>query len=183
MKNLVRAALTAGALSAGFLLAGCENFDPTALFDSDIFDTKKKLPGERRPVFPEGTPGVPQGVPPEIVKGYQSPPAPEAKEATPPKEATAPKEATPPKEATAEPAESKPKPRAKTKTSPKVVAKPAEPPPEDSQPSGAVTVRPSSSGPQWPDPPAAQQGPVAGRWPAAPTPGGGVAWPDPPAPH
>jgi len=179
MKNLVRAALTAGALSVGFLLAGCENFDPTALFDSDIFNTKKKLPGERRPVFPEGTPGVPLGVPPEIVKGYQPPPAPEAL----PKEATPPKQATAPKEATAEPAESKPKPRAKTKTAPKVVAKPAESPPEDSQPSGAVTVRPSSSGPQWPDPPAAQQGPVAGRWPGAPTPGGGVAWPDPPAPR
>src|SRR5437764_4897285 len=36
-----------------------------------IPDTKKALPGERRAVFPEGVPGVPQGVPPELVKGYQ----------------------------------------------------------------------------------------------------------------
>ena len=179
MKNLVRAAVTAGALSAGFLLAGCENFDPTAILDSDIFNTKKKLPGERRPVFPEGTPGVPQGVPPELVKGHQPPPEPEAV----PKEAAPAKQATAPKEAAAEPAESKPKPKAKPKAAPKVVAKPAEPTPGDSQPSGAVTVRPSSSGPQWPDPPAAQQGPVAGRWPGGPAPGGGVAWPDPPAPR
>ena len=175
MKKVLRASLTAGALAAGLLLAGCENFDPTAIFDSDIFNTKKKLPGERRPVFPEGTPGVPQGVPPELVKGYQPPPTPAAL----PK-----KEAAPPKEATAEPAESKPKPKAKPKAKP-VVAKPAEPS-EDSQPSqqsGAVTVRPSSQGAQWPDPPAAQQGPVAGRWPDAPMPGGGAAWPDPPAPR
>ena len=41
MKNLLRAALIAGALSAGLLLAGCENFDPTAIFDSEIFNTKK----------------------------------------------------------------------------------------------------------------------------------------------
>ena len=39
----------------------------------DIFDNKKPLPGERRAVFPEGVPGVPQGVPPELVKGYQAP--------------------------------------------------------------------------------------------------------------
>ena len=35
---------------------------------------KKPLPGERRAVFPEGVPGVPQGVPREMVKGYQPPP-------------------------------------------------------------------------------------------------------------
>jgi hypothetical protein len=177
MKNLLRAALTAGTLSAGLLLAGCENFDPTAIFDAEIFNTKKKLPGERRPVFPEGTPGVPQGVPPELVKGHQPAPEPEAL----PKEATPSKQATAPKEATAEPAEAKPKPKAQPKAKPKVVAKPAEAASEDAPPSGAVTVRPSSSGPQWPDPPAAQEGPVAGRWPGGPAPGGGTAWPDPPA--
>ena len=78
MRSFVRVGLTVGALSLGLVLAGCESFDPTAIFDSDMFSTKKKLPGERRPVFPEGTPGVPQGVPPELVKGYQAPAAPEA---------------------------------------------------------------------------------------------------------
>src|SRR5271165_2289344 len=88
MRSLVRVCLTVGALSLGLLLAGCEDFDPTAIFDSEMFNTKKKLPGERRPVFPEGTPGVSQGVPPEMVKGYQPPaePAPAPKEA--PKDAS-----------------------------------------------------------------------------------------------
>ena len=35
--------------------------------------SKKPLPGERRPVFNSGVPGVAQGVPPELVKGYQAP--------------------------------------------------------------------------------------------------------------
>ena len=50
-----------------------KRFDPTDIFSSDMFDTKKKLPGDRRAVFPEGTPGVSQGVPQELVKGYQPP--------------------------------------------------------------------------------------------------------------
>ena len=109
MNRFARVALTASVLSAGTLLASCgtfdpSSFDPTAIFDMEIFNTKKKLPGERKPVFPEGTPGVSQGVPQELVKGYQEPGA-EAKEA----QAAAPK---PP------PAEAKPKPK------PKVVAKP-----------------------------------------------------------
>lgn len=55
-------------------LAGCaDGFDPDK-FDVFGLNEKKKLPGERRPVFPEGVPGVQQGVPAELVKGYQSPP-------------------------------------------------------------------------------------------------------------
>ncbi len=52
-------------------LAGCSggNFDPTDLMD--VFDTKKKLPGDRKPVFPEGVPGVEQGVPKDLYKGAQ----------------------------------------------------------------------------------------------------------------
>src|SRR6204780_3798052 len=58
------------ALSGG--LAGCggggfRNGDPTDLLD--FLDTKKKLPGERKPVFPEGVPGLDQGVPKELYKG------------------------------------------------------------------------------------------------------------------
>src|SRR5450755_5141634 len=53
------------------VLAGCSgsvyNFDPTDLLD--FLDTKKKLPGERKPVFPEGVPGIEQGVPRELYKG------------------------------------------------------------------------------------------------------------------
>lgn len=64
-------------------LAGCSsgNFDPTDMMD--WFDTKKKLPGERRPVFPEGVPGVEQGVPRDMYKGAHQEPSPVV-EAPPP---------------------------------------------------------------------------------------------------
>src|SRR4029078_12943259 len=53
-------------------LAGCGgggigNFDPTDMLD--FLDTKKKLPGERKPVFPDGVPGLDQGVPKDLYKG------------------------------------------------------------------------------------------------------------------
>jgi hypothetical protein len=52
-------------------LAGCSsglsNWDPTDLLD--FLDTKKKLPGERKAVFPDGVPGLEQGVPKELYKG------------------------------------------------------------------------------------------------------------------
>lgn len=51
-------------------LAGCgstSGFDPTDLLD--FLDQKKKLPGDRKPVFPEGVPGLEQGVPKNLYKG------------------------------------------------------------------------------------------------------------------
>jgi hypothetical protein len=52
-------------------LAGCSggmsSWDPTDMLD--WLDTKKKLPGERKPVFPDGVPGLEQGVPKELYKG------------------------------------------------------------------------------------------------------------------
>ena len=53
-------------------LAGCgggglSSWDPTDLLD--FLDTKKKLPGERKPVFPDGVPGLEQGVPKDLYKG------------------------------------------------------------------------------------------------------------------
>jgi hypothetical protein len=65
--------LIAAALLVAFsgALAGCSsgfgtNFDPTDLLD--WLDTKKKLPGERKPVFPSGVPGLDQGVPKDLYK-------------------------------------------------------------------------------------------------------------------
>jgi hypothetical protein len=177
MSRLARISFTVLTLSLGLALAGCEGFDPTSFMDQDFFNTKKRLPGERKAVFPEGTPGVTQGVPKELVKGNQPSdqmePAPPAAQA----EAVAPK------------AESKPKPKPK----PKVVAKPKEEPQEESRPT-AVTVRPTQetqqtqpaqaqSQVQWPDPPPMQRQPAAGAWPGSAQPSGGVAWPDPPAPR
>jgi hypothetical protein len=53
------------------VLAGCgggfgSNWDPTDMLD--FLDTNKKLPGKREPVFPEGVPGIEQGVPKELYK-------------------------------------------------------------------------------------------------------------------
>lgn len=61
-------------------LAGCggggmSGFDPSDLLD--FLDTKKKLPGDRKPVFPEGVPGLQQGVPKELYRGAAAEPAPE----------------------------------------------------------------------------------------------------------
>ncbi len=174
MHRFARATLAVSALSLGLMAAGCgsmDQFDPTDLFNSDIFVTKKKLPGDRQPVFPEGTPGVPQGVPAELIKGNQAAAEPATTQAVPEKPEK--------KQAAAEPeAKAKPKPK------PKVVARPAEP---ASTPT-SVTVR-RSDGQQWPDPPGEQQQqqqqPQAqaqpqqgGAWPGAQR--GGTVWPDPP---
>jgi hypothetical protein len=55
------------------VLGGCSSggFDPTDLLD--FLDTKKKLPGDRKPVFPDGVPGLEQGVPKDLYKGAQQP--------------------------------------------------------------------------------------------------------------
>src|SRR5215475_14284020 len=51
------------------MLGGCSSggFDPSDLLD--FLDTKKQLPGERKPVFPDGVPGLEQGVPKDLYKG------------------------------------------------------------------------------------------------------------------
>src|SRR6059036_1931612 len=76
MTRLARIVLVTSTL---MLLGGCASIgdaiDPTEWFASagDMFSSKKKLPGDRKPVFPEGVPGVAQGIPQELVKGNQPP--------------------------------------------------------------------------------------------------------------
>jgi hypothetical protein len=70
--RLIAAALLA--LTAGSL-AGCgggTGFDPSDLLD--FLDTKKKLPGERKPVFPQGVPGLEPGVPRDLYRGSRAEP-------------------------------------------------------------------------------------------------------------
>jgi hypothetical protein len=204
MNRFVRLTVIASALALP--LGGCSslpglNTDPTDWFNVDFFNNKKPLPGERKPVFPDGVPGVTHGVPPDMVKGYQPPPETGLAQGQNPEEGGSPQptslrgsEETPQAEQAAaneEPAPPpKPKAKAKPKTKPKakkVAAKPA-PVMEDPQPSepppAAVTVERSQ--PQWPEPPPPRQQPAASQWPAAPstqnaTPG--VQWPEPPAPR
>src|ERR1700675_338213 len=71
MRRSQRLIAAAVVIALSGVLAGCSsglsNFDPSDLLD--FLDTKKKLPGERKPVFPDGVPGLEQGVPKELYKG------------------------------------------------------------------------------------------------------------------
>src|SRR5215471_8190055 len=139
----------ASAVALALLIAGCTKggqFDPTELFTSDVFVSKKKLKGERAPVFPEGVPGATTGVPEDLVKGYQAPPEqPDADAAVP--------GPTPP--AAAEAAKPKPKPK------PKVAAQRPPASPGTTAPAAGptrITVGPAQK-------PTTQQ-PDASVWPA-----------------
>lgn len=66
--------LTAFGAALGGCSSGMSGFDPTDMLD--FLDTKKKLPGERKPVFPEGVPGLQPGVPKDLYKGAQAEPEP-----------------------------------------------------------------------------------------------------------
>jgi hypothetical protein len=68
MRPVARFFLAAIVMAAGPLLSACDSLDSL-----DFLDTKKKLAGDRRPVFPDGVPGVSTGVPPELVRGYREP--------------------------------------------------------------------------------------------------------------
>ena len=177
MRRHHRAILTAAALALSLSLLGCETGDMMdKLQDAIPFgDNKKPLQGERKEVFPQGVPGVPQGVPPELVKGYQASPDADQDDSLA-------------QQTGADAQKTKPKPK------PKVAAKPA-PAEAPSRPT-SITVRRSetSTSPvedRWPDPTPPRQQPSAvqpgavqpgaGQWPDSPRPGTGTTqWPDPP---
>src|ERR1700757_1701044 len=114
MRGVRGVALMLLLLPLGGMLAGCDSFDTF-----QIFDSKKKRPGERHPVFPNGVPGVTQGIPPDLVKGYQEQPSPD------PAAAAA--------AATAEKIDP-PKPEPKPKAKPRKVAAPRPAPAPSQQP-------------------------------------------------
>jgi hypothetical protein len=158
--------LTIVGLAFSLALTGCGSFDPT-----DWFNSKKPLPGERKLVFPEGVPGVPQGVPSELVRGNQPAADPAAVAAA---------ETNPPVEAKPAPA-AKPKPKVATR--PKVGATPKEavapaPPPSEQAPT-RVTVQPTK--PQPAQPPAQQSTTDSSIWGAPPKQPASAAapWPAP----
>jgi hypothetical protein len=157
-------------------LGGCESLsdfsiDPTEWISGDFFSSKKKLQGERKPVFPEGVPGVSRGIPPELVKGYQASDGEQDDTA---------------RQAANEQSKTKPKPKAKP--APKVAAKPttAEP---SSRPASITVRRPDPTAAQqqqpptdqWPDPTLqGQQQPGAAQLPDPRSGSVGSRWPDPP---
>jgi hypothetical protein len=73
MRRSQRLIAAAVLISLSGALAGCSdslsNWDPSDMLD--FLDTKKKIPGDRKPVFPEGVPGLDQGVPKQMYKGSQ----------------------------------------------------------------------------------------------------------------
>jgi hypothetical protein len=74
MRRIRYAVTVFGLVLMGSVLAGCaDGFDLDKL---DVFglNEKKKLPGDRKELFPGGVPGVTQGIPPEYMKGNQPPP-------------------------------------------------------------------------------------------------------------
>src|SRR5512140_2586311 len=116
MRSIHRIVLLIGLIAP--VLSACADFDMDKL---DIFglNEKKKLPGDRKAVFPEGVPGVSQGIPPEYMKGYQpTPDTPLAVEGAPDNPAAAdPSKKTAAVQPTEEP---KPKPKRKPKPRPPV---------------------------------------------------------------
>jgi outer membrane biosynthesis protein TonB len=142
MRRFTRSLVAAFVVVSALALAGCENFDIGDLFP----DTKKKLPGERKLVFPEGVPGVPQGVPPELVKGYQPPP-----EQPPAPEVV----------------EEKPKPKPKPKRTVQRPASQAQSQRQSAQQQEQQSTQQSGS----PSPSAQQQPAPQANWPAPPPPG------------
>jgi hypothetical protein len=155
--SLFRAAL---ALAFLLVLAACTpggQFDPTEMFNSDMFDSKTKLKGQREPLFPSGVPGTTTGVPADLVKGYQPPP--DQASADPDSiNAPAPNQAAQPQ------VKPKPKPTPKVAVGhPQTRSAKIEKPPSSSPTRidiGAKGAPPQQpSGAPWPNsPPAAQQG-------------------------
>jgi len=140
-------------VSLGGALAGCESME-----NFQFLDTKTKLAGERKPVFPEGVPGVTQGIPPELMKGYQEP-----QQQVDPAAAAAQQGA---EKAEPKPAKPKPKPRKVAQPRPAAVAQQPQQPqgqwPAQQQPQQPTQQAPAG----WPgqQPQAQQQQP---SWPTA----------------
>jgi hypothetical protein len=152
MRLLARLGFAVVLAGATALVSGCDSLDTLTLFDS-----KTKLSGERKPVFPEGVPGVTPGVPPEMMKGYREPVA----ETPPP--------AVPGEQPKAAEAKPKPAPKphavqaaAKPKPVPAVQAQ-ASPPPAPA----TTATAPWPSQPQQPQ----QQPQAQAPWPSAPASG------------
>ncbi len=155
MRRMHRIVLLVGLIALAPVLAGCESFDMDK-FDIFGLNEKKKLPGDRKPVFPEGVPGVSQGIPSEYIKGNQPPPdTAQAQPAEPDKAAAAAEPAK--KTAAVEPAD-EPKPKPKRKPKPRAAAQPA----QDQQ------QAPQQAQSPWP---AQGQSTSTAPWPSAPPPG------------
>jgi hypothetical protein len=149
MRRMQRIVMLAIMIAAAPVLSGCTDFDPDKL---DIFgiNEKKKLPGERKPVFPQGVPGVSQGIPPEFMKGNQPPP--DTAQTLPSEADKAAADAAAKKAAAAEPVE-EPKPKPKRKKPKATAAAPAPQPAQSQQQTPQQQAPQQSSSAPWPSSP------------------------------
>ncbi|MGA8748401.1 MAG: hypothetical protein WB563_06355 [Pseudolabrys sp.] len=161
MRTIHRVVLLTGLAAFIPALTACSSgFDPDKL-DFLGLNEKKKLPGERKEVFPGGVPGVSQGIPPEYVKGNQ-----------PTADSAATPAAEPDKKTAAVEPEPKPKPKPK---------RPPKPPTQ-------ITVQPAQQQQQpapWPQQnqqPAPQQQQSQAPWPAQGQSNATEPWPSSPQP-
>jgi hypothetical protein len=106
-----------------------------------MFDSKKKLSGQREAVFPGGVPGTTAGVPPDLVKGYQAPPDPSDADASQPPQGAGPG----PKTAAAGGATAEPKPKPKPR--PRVATAPTRAPAQSGDPIWNQTQQPPERAP------------------------------------
>ena len=121
MRGMHRIVLLVGLVAIAPVLTGCEDFDIDK-FDVFGINQKKKLPGDRKELFPQGVPGVTQGIPPEYLTENQPPPETAQTPAAASADPAAPAPAS--KTAAIAPAE-EPKPKPKRKPKPKTVTRPA----------------------------------------------------------
>lgn len=163
MRHIQRLIAASVLVALSGALAGCggnsaSSFDPMDMLD--FLDQKKPLQGTRKPVFPDGVPGVAQGVPKELYKGNQAqqqdvppvtapPPAPEPKakrgrQSAPaaPAEPEALPDANTPAEDVAPTAPPTPKTTKRKRTSPTAI------PREDAAPAAAPAQQQSAPPPQ-----------------------------------
>lgn len=178
MRRFHRVVMLATFIAVAPVLAGCENFDPDKL---DVFhlNEKKKLPGDRKPLFPEGVPGVSQGIPQEYMKGNEQQQAGAAIDTA----------QTP----AAEPAQKTAAVQPAAETKPKVKPKRKPKPREAARPPTQVTIQPSSPGPNaaqaqqpapapWPEPAQQQPQQAQSPWPAPAQSSSTAPWPSAPPP-
>ena len=169
MRRVTRLAFAAVIFATGPLVAACDSLD-----SFELFDTKKKLAGERKPVFPEGVPGATSGIPAELVRGYREP---EHADVTDPARVAA-------EAAAAEAAKPKPRPApapaAAKPSAPSAAAKPsaqsaAAKPPKPSSTTAQSSATASSAAPAGASAAPGQPGGPPLPWPGAPQPQ--AAWP------
>lgn len=170
MRAMHRIVLLAAFAALASALTACADFDPDKL---DVFglSEKKKLPGERKELFPGGVPGVTQGIPPEYVKGNQPPPDAVQAPATEQGNQAAAGESDK-KTATAA-VEPEPKPKPKPKRKPRTVSQPPPAQGNAGQQQSAPWPQQSQQPPQQAQAPWPTQGPTNATdpWPSTPPPG------------